>query len=78
MTGWWLFERWRCFLHGHRKLSLTASYGGVLVNGRVRELHFCEACETNAWLERPLNATELLPSWEDSQSQVPLPTKEPT
>ncbi len=68
MRGW-QFERWRCFLHGHRKLSPTASYGGVLANGRVRELYFCEACETNAWLERPPDATELHPSWDNSQSQ---------
>ena len=34
----WLMRRWRCYRHGHRDLSQTPSYGGVLSNGRLRAL----------------------------------------
>ncbi len=61
----WMFERWRCYWQGHRDLSPTSSYGGLLAEGRVRDLRFCAACDNYVWMERPRNSVELLPAWEN-------------
>jgi hypothetical protein len=60
-------ERWRCYWHGHRDLTRMASYGGILADGRLRELHFCLACNSPVWVvRRPTNMEKQL-TWKDLQ-----------
>jgi len=65
--GCWIIERWRCYWYGHRDLSHTQSYGAVLADGSIRELHFCLACGSLVWTgHRPTReATQL--TWKDLQ-----------
>lgn len=64
----WILERWRCFWHGHRDLSRTASYAAVLPDGRVRELHFCLACDGLVWTERRPTMKETQLTWNNLQT----------
>lgn len=64
MARCWIVERALCFCRGHRDLSLTASYGGVLPDGHVRDLHFCRACDSPVWVKRQLTSAERNPEWE--------------
>ncbi len=63
----WPWERLRCLLHGHRALSVIASYGGVLKNGWIRDLHFCTACDKYVWIEHLPAKTEPNRAWKDLQ-----------
>jgi hypothetical protein len=65
--GWWIIQRWLCYLHGHRDLSRTQSYGAVLASGRIRELHFCLACGSQVWTEHQPTAKEVQRTWNDLQ-----------
>jgi hypothetical protein len=62
--GSWVFQRWLCCLHGHRRLSTTLTYSSVLANGRIRELHFCLACESLVWKEHQPTTDELRLTWQ--------------
>jgi hypothetical protein len=64
-VGSWLRNRWRCYWHGHRDLSLSASFGGVLADGRIRELHLCRACDSLVWTEHRPSTAETNPTWTD-------------
>jgi hypothetical protein len=55
MTHCWIVERCRCCLAGHRSLSSCAAYEATLPDGRVRELHFCLACNSPVWIVRVPN-----------------------
>jgi hypothetical protein len=63
----WIIERLRCLWHGHRALPLTAAYGCALANGRIRELHFCSACDNYVWIERSPTKTEPNQAWKNLQ-----------
>jgi hypothetical protein len=63
----WPLERLRCLVSGHRALSGTASYGGVLADGRIRDLHFCTACDKYVWIEHTPAQTEPNRAWNDLQ-----------
>ena len=64
----WPIERWRCYWHGHRELSRASSFGGVLADGRIRELHLCLACGSLVWTEHQPSTEEAHPSWNELQS----------
>jgi|GEM_PF-5282757 hypothetical protein len=53
-----LLERFLCFCQGHRALTACASYGADLPNGRVRELHYCLACNNPVWVARSADLTK--------------------
>jgi hypothetical protein len=64
--GWWIIQRWLCYLHGHRDLSRTQTSGAVLASG-IRELYFCLACGSQVWTEHQSTAKELQVTWKDLQ-----------
>jgi len=54
-------------IRGHRALSPCATHSADLPDGRVRDLHFCVACNSPAWVTRdPTKAEEQL-RWTDGQ-----------
>ncbi len=62
----WVIERLRCFLQGHRALSQTQSYGGILPHGRSSALHFCLACNSVVWVNARSATREKL-TWNNLQ-----------
>lgn len=59
----WMLNRCRCYCFGHRNLSVLASYGAVLPDGRLHELFFCNACDSPVWVNRA--DVRIIPKWDN-------------
>ena len=66
--GCWLIERCRCYWHGHRDLAGAVCFGGVMPDGRIRELHFCLSCDSLVWTEHQPTTAEAHPTWNNLQN----------
>ena len=67
----WPIERLRCWIRGHRGLQSGVVWAAELPAGRVRELHFCEACQSFVWIESQASSAQHAPTWRELKDYYP-------